>query len=136
MSDERMVELETRVDAPPETVFTFLVDPELYVRWQGTEAELDARPGGRFRIVVEGNVVAGEYIEVSPPHRVVVTWGFEGNPDLPPGSSTVEFTLEPDGDGTVVRVRHVSLPDEAVDQHRQGWVRYLAQLTSVAGTAP
>jgi len=124
----RPLELETRVDAPPEVVFSFLVDPELYVRWQGSEAELDPRPGGRFRVVVEGNVALGQYVEVHPPHRVVVSWGWEGNPDVPPGSSTVEFTLEADGDGTLLRVRHTGLPEEAIEMHRQGWELYLSQL--------
>ena len=125
----RPLELETRVDAPPEVVFTFLVDPELYVRWQGSEAELDPRPGGRFRVVIEGNVALGQYVEVHPPHRVVVSWGWEGNPDVPPGSSTVEFTLEADGDGTLLRVRHTGLPEEAIEMHRQGWEQYLAALS-------
>jgi uncharacterized protein YndB with AHSA1/START domain len=71
----------------------------------------------------------GEYVEVQRPNRVVVTWGWEGNPKMPPGSSTVEFTLEPDGEGTVVRVRHIGLPDSEIDMHRQGWERYLAALS-------
>lgn len=126
------LEVETRVDAPPDLVFEFLVDPALYTRWQGQEADLDPRPGGRFRVVVEGNVVLGEYVEVDPPRRVVITWGFEGNPEVPPGSSTVEFNLEADGQGTVVRVRHTGLPTEAIEMHRQGWERYLAALSAQA----
>src|SRR5436190_20092200 len=34
-----------------------------------------------------GHIVVGEYVLVEPPMRVVFTWGWEGNPDLPPGSS-------------------------------------------------
>ena len=128
MSSEPL-ELETRVDAPPELVFEYLVDPARYVRWQGSEADLDPRPGGRFRVVIEGNTMLGEYIEVLRPHRVVVTWGWEGNPEVPPGSSKVEFTLDADGEGTLVRVRHTELPDGAVEMHRQGWQRYLAALS-------
>ncbi|MGH2711741.1 MAG: SRPBCC family protein [Actinomycetota bacterium] len=123
------VELETRVDAPRDLVFEFLVDPALYVRWQGSEADLDPRPGGRFRVVIEGNVMLGEYVEVQRPNRVVVTWGWEGNPKMPPGSSTVEFTLEADGEGTLVRVRHTGLPESERGMHRQGWERYLATLS-------
>jgi uncharacterized protein YndB with AHSA1/START domain len=129
------LELETRVAARPEFVFAYFVQPELYRRWKGTGAELDARPGGGYRVMMPtGHVVVGEYVVVEPPMRVVFTWGWEGDPDLPPGSSTVEVTLVPDGDGTIVRLRHAGLPDEAsAEQHIDGWQRYLGRLAVVGG---
>jgi uncharacterized protein YndB with AHSA1/START domain len=131
------IEVEVRVEAPPETVFAYVTDPERYVRWQGIRAELDPHPGGRYRVEMDdGSVVAGEYIEVDPPRRVVFTWGFEANEDVPPGSSTVEVTLEPDGDATIVRLRHTGLPsDEWRTLHREGWDLYLSRLTSAASAS-
>jgi len=119
----------------PADVFPYFVDPALYVRWQGSTAELDPRPGGHFRVIVEaGQVAAGKYVAVDPPHRVVFTWGWEGNPLIPPGSSTVEITLELEGALTVVRLRHTGLPDRAaVDMHSEGWNLFLGRLASVAG---
>jgi uncharacterized protein YndB with AHSA1/START domain len=100
VNEERVpVEREVRIDAPPEVIFKFFVDPEQMIRWKGVEATLDPRPGGIYRVNVTGaDVVRGEYVEVSPNERVVFTWGWEGegNP-VPPGSSTVEITLVPDG---------------------------------------
>ena len=129
------VELTTHIDAAPADVFPYFVDPALYVRWQGTTAELEARPGGRFRVIVEaGRVAAGEYVAVEPPRRVVFTWGWEGNPLIPPGSSTVEITLEAVGAGTLVRLLHKRLPDQAAaDMHLEGWSLYLGRLAGVAG---
>ncbi len=128
------IELETRVAARPEVVFAYFVQPELYRRWKGNTAELDPRPGGVYRVFMPtGHVVLGEYVLVEPPIRVVFTWGWEGNADLPPGSSTVEVTLVPDGDGTIVRLRHGGLPDENWrQQHVGGWRRYLDRLAVVA----
>jgi uncharacterized protein YndB with AHSA1/START domain len=75
----------------------------------------------------------GRYLVVDPPRRLVLTWGWEGNQHLPPGSSTVEITLEPDGEGTIVRLRHTGLPDDELrQQHREGWVRYLDRLSVAA----
>jgi len=52
---------------------------------------------------------------------------------LPPGSSTVEVTLEPDGEATIVRLRHRGLPDEpSAGLHEKGWHHYLGRL-KVAG---
>ena len=37
---------EIDIDASPETVFAFFVEPEKLTRWLAVEAELDPRPGG------------------------------------------------------------------------------------------
>jgi uncharacterized protein YndB with AHSA1/START domain len=70
-------ELEVRIQARPETVFEFFVDPEKMTRWKGTEAELDPRPGGRYRVggIAGGATVVGEFVEIDPPRRLVFTWG-------------------------------------------------------------
>ena len=59
----------------------------------GQHAELDPTPGGVFAVDIDGHPVRGEYVEVDPPHRVVVTWGLLGSEQLPAGSSRVEFRL-------------------------------------------
>jgi uncharacterized protein YndB with AHSA1/START domain len=81
----------------------------------------------------ETNVVRGEYVDVDPPNRVVFTWGFEGNDGLPPGTSRVEVTFIADGDATIVRLRHIGLPDEeSRSKHEAGWKLYLGQLAAAA----
>jgi uncharacterized protein YndB with AHSA1/START domain len=118
-----VVELEVRLGAPPDEVFLYLTDPERYVRWQGVKAELDPRPGGVFRVWMDAKTVAsGEFVEVESPRRVVFTWGWEDNEGVPPGSTTVELTLEADGEGTLLMLRHTGLPDgEAAAMHEEGW---------------
>ncbi|HKA94068.1 MAG TPA: SRPBCC family protein [Acidimicrobiia bacterium] len=130
------LEREVRIDAPADVIFKFFVDPAHIVRWMGIHADLDARPGGIFRVNVTGQDVArGEYVEVSPNERVVFTWGWEGegNP-VRPGCSTVEVRLEPDGPATLVRLRHLGLPGGPGDRHAEGWDHYLGRLAvAVAG---
>jgi len=133
-SESDAVEREIRIAARPETIFPFFIDPEKMVRWKGTRAELDPRPGGIYRVnVTGGDIALGEYVEIVPYSRVVFTWGWEadGSP-VPPGSSTVEVTLTPDGDETVVRLRHLGLPVAARDLHAEGWEHYLARLAIAA----
>lgn len=124
------IELQVRLNAPPEEVFLYLTEPERYVRWQGVKAELDPRPGGVYRVWMDADTVAsGTFVEVDPARRVVFTWGWEGNHGVPPGSTTVELTIEPDGDGTVLSLRHTGLPDgEAAAMHEEGWRHFTAQL--------
>lgn len=129
------IDLSVRIDAPPSTVFPYFVDPARMCAWMGIDATADPRPGGAYRVDVTGRDVAvGEYVEVVPDERVVWTWGFEGSEAVPPGSTTVEITLEADGDATVVRLRHLGLPTpERVQRHTAGWRHYLPRLHAAAG---
>ena len=128
---------EVRIDAPPEVVFPYFTDPARMVEWMGVAALLDPRPGGALRIEVNGrDVVLGEFVEVEPPRRVVFTWGFDGSePLVAAGSTRVEVTLEPDGEGTLVTLRHHGLHGAAArDAHAEGWTHFLARLARAAAT--
>lgn len=128
------IEITQRIDAPPDIVFAYLTDSHRFVKWMGVGAELDARPGGRYRIDVDGvHIASGEYQEIDPPRRLVMSWGWEGHPTVPPGSTTVEITLRPEQGGTMLRLRHLGLPDEGERrQHTEGWKLYGSQLARSA----
>jgi uncharacterized protein YndB with AHSA1/START domain len=127
------IEITQRIDAPPEIVFAYLTDSRRFVKWMGVGAELDARPGGRYRIDVDGeHIASGEYKVVEPPRRLLMSWGWEGHPTVPPGSTTVEITLTPEKGATVLRLRHLGLPDEGERrQHSEGWRMYTDKLAAV-----
>jgi uncharacterized protein YndB with AHSA1/START domain len=132
------IRVERRIAAPPSAVFRYLTESDLWARWQGDAAELDPRPGGRFQVrMAEGQVVEGAYVEVEADARVVVTWGWQGHPRMPAGTTTVEFELIPDGPGTIVRLTHRGIPVDDLPIHRQGWAMFLPRLeTAVTGGEP
>jgi uncharacterized protein YndB with AHSA1/START domain len=93
----------TRVfDAPREVVWKAHTDPALIPQWWGsrstttTVAQLDVRPGGKWRFVSRGedgreDAFHGEIREIVPIERMVQTFEWEGLP----GHVTVEtLTLE------------------------------------------
>jgi hypothetical protein len=41
-------------------------------------------------------------------------------------------TLAPDGDGTLVRLRHSDLPEQAREIHGEGWELFLGRLAIAA----
>jgi uncharacterized protein YndB with AHSA1/START domain len=140
MNEQFVVQRETQIAAPPATVFAFLTDPEKIVRWVAAEAVTETYPGGLYLLKGVGGdharVARGAFREVVPVHRLAYTFGWEGGEEVPPGSSLIEIDLiERDG-GTLLRMTHSGLPNEAqCASHNKGWAHYLGRLTTVAGGA-
>lgn len=127
----------TEVDlpAPVEEVFRHLTDPAAMVRWMGQHANLEPVPGGAFEIDINGVPIRGQYLEVEPPRRVLVSWGVTGNPEMPPGATQVEFTLTDTAAGTRLRIVHRGLPPQQASIHAAGWQHFLDRLTRAASGA-
>jgi uncharacterized protein YndB with AHSA1/START domain len=125
-----------RVDAPPERVWEFFTRPEAIVRWMGEYAVLAPWPGGEFAVNVKGAPVRGHYLELDPPHRLLLSWGYAGSEELPPGASTVEVRLIRDGSGTRVHLEHRDLPDPEQPGHAEGWQHYLTRLAAAGAGDP
>ena len=121
------------IKAPPEAVFPYFTDPALIVTWIGDRADLDPQPGGVFSLDMGQVTAGGAYITVDPPHRVAFSWGIPGSGTLPPGGSTVEVVLTPDGDGTMVVLTHRGLRPADIGIHRTGWEHRLRLLSLAAG---
>jgi uncharacterized protein YndB with AHSA1/START domain len=95
---------------------------------------IEPQPGGAFTMRMgDGREAAGRVVEVQPGMRLTFTWGWTDEPDtLPPGSSTVQIELLPDGDGTLIRLTHRDLPAPARPLHEAGWRHYVARLVATA----
>jgi uncharacterized protein YndB with AHSA1/START domain len=87
----------------------------------------------RRRLGLVGVEVAGQFLEIDPPRRLVFTWGWTHGHAIAPGSTRVVVTLQAENGGTRVILRHHDLPDtEQVDHHRKGWDLYLSRLAILA----
>jgi uncharacterized protein YndB with AHSA1/START domain len=120
------------IEAAPEQVFEYFTSPEAIVRWMGDYALLQPAPGGAFEVDVNGVPVRGRYLEVEPPHRLLISWGHAGSDRLPPGASTVEVRLSPAAGGTRVEIEHRDLPEDMRDAFGRGWPHFVARLAVAA----
>lgn len=120
------------IAAAPETVYDHFTQAETILRWMGDYAVLDPRPGGEFTLDINGVPVRGRYLELDPPHRLVISWGHAGSDRFPPGSSRVELTFTRDADGTLLEVLHTGIPEAEADQHALGWRHFLDRLAASA----
>ena len=140
MSGSGDVDVRRRLPAPVDGVFRWWTEADRLREWMSpvgeVEAQVDARVGGVFRIVMksEDTVVEhfGECIEIERPRRIVFTWvsRFTGTE---PRIVTVE--LSPAGEGeTNLHLVHSRLPEAVVSSHRDGWGkmfdRFAARLVS------
>ena len=129
-----VIEVRRTFAAPREKVFEAWISPKLMPRWFGRGSkeqketkvvEVDARPGGTYRVVVtapDGKLyhMFGTYREVVPPEKLVFTWTWEGA-DFQTSEVNVEFRTLGQSNFTEVVLRHSLLPEKWREDHRQGW---------------
>ena len=136
MNEVLIVQRETQIAAPPSTVFAYLTDPQKILSWMGMEASTEPQPGGLYLIKGVGrnaNTARGAFREVVPVHRLAYSFGWDGNAEVPPGSSLIEIDLIDREGGTLLRMTHSGLPTEAqCANHAKGWAHYLGRLTMAA----
>lgn len=132
------------IRAPRERVWQALTDPDDTVRYfHGTRFESTFEPGAPFRnVIVDGEVLAvdGVVETFEPPHRLVITWHVNYDPEMaaePPGR--VEWTLTPatdDGSVTRVTLRHadLALSPTTWAHVKLGWVGVIDSLKSLLET--
>jgi uncharacterized protein YndB with AHSA1/START domain len=132
--DLLVLRLERTFDAPAQAVFDAWTSREVLRRWwpAGSDwktpvAEVDARVGGRLRLVMRspnGDEFggSGEYIEITPPKRLAFTWTWDGH-EWHEGAQLieVEFTEHADGTTTVVLTNRGLRDEESRRSHREGW---------------
>jgi uncharacterized protein YndB with AHSA1/START domain len=129
MSDDHKLQMTRRFDASPERVFQAWTDQKLAAAWLFTSAtseahhaSLDVRVGGQWEITDRRDGVdyraIGEYLEVTPPGRLVFTFGM---PQFAPGFDTVTVEIAADGAGAVMTMTQENPGHAPLDAIRKGW---------------
>jgi uncharacterized protein YndB with AHSA1/START domain len=77
--------------------------------WTTADATTDVRIGGRYRLSMRNTIggvrtVAGEYLEVDPPHRLVYTWAWETHDDPASTGEVTVVTVDFVAEGPATRV--------------------------------
>lgn len=130
------IERTIQVAHPPDQVWAALTTAEGLGAWFGNQATIDLRPGGAARMEwTDGSAQDMRVERVEVPAVFGFTWHISGLPEDDPRRTYVEFTLEPAGAGTrlrVVETGFAQLPGDAYrtayDAHTQGWARELGEL--------
>lgn len=86
------------------------------------------RVGERFQLELDGTEFAGHYIEVDPPHRVLLGWDRQETDS--PTPTFIEITLTPTDEGTNVKVQFSDLSAEDAAIYPQLWACHLDRIAA------
>jgi uncharacterized protein YndB with AHSA1/START domain len=137
------IEREIRIEAAPEVVFAVVSSPEHLKEWWPDEAEYPPVEGGSGRIGFhqDGGAVQWEQftvVDARPPRTFSFRWTHAEGEEAAPGNSfLVVFDLEPDGEGTLLRMTETGFRErgwseavaaQAHADHVTGWDFFLPRL--------
>jgi uncharacterized protein YndB with AHSA1/START domain len=128
-----------RIRTTPSRAWNAFVDPRELLHWWGPDAgptisaETDVRVGGAFKIVFrtaagEQFESHGEYLEVDPPSRLVMSTWFSITPQI---RSRVTVSIVAIDHGVEVTVTHDGFSDQDLPiTHEDGWKGALAKMVA------
>jgi uncharacterized protein YndB with AHSA1/START domain len=129
---------------PPHAVWAALTTAEGLGAWLGDKAAtIDLRPGGLANVEwTDGNSATLKVERVEEPTSFAYTWSIHGMPEDDVRRTYVEFTLEPVGTGTrlkVVESGFAQLPEDchtkAFQANSAGWTHELGELVAYLDAA-
>jgi uncharacterized protein YndB with AHSA1/START domain len=123
---------------PPTKVWQAITTAEGLGTWFGQKATVDLRVGGTAQLTFgEHDTVDLRIERIEEPLVFGYTWGISGLPAEDPRRTYVEFTLEPEGEGTrltVVESGFAQVPDDvysgAYSGNVKGWQSELDELVA------
>jgi uncharacterized protein YndB with AHSA1/START domain len=122
-----IVRIEDRYDTDIEDLWSALTDPGRLARWFG-EVDGALRPGGEFHLYLESADLdsTGRVETCEPPRRLLVTTresdeSWQRGVGAPPFDETIEATLAPEGDQTILVIEAKGMPLDKVAFYGAGW---------------
>lgn len=140
--DGLVLDLKYVLAGPRERIFRALTEPAALAEWWGPsgfttpEIELDLTVGGGYRFGMQPSSgelfhLAGEFLEIEPPSRLVYTFRWE-EPDPDDQETVVRLSLGVVGEATEVSLSHGEFATEArLMLHRSGWTDSFVKLRQV-----
>jgi uncharacterized protein YndB with AHSA1/START domain len=130
------IERTVTLTCAPRAVWAALTTADGLSAWFGERASIDLRPGGAATMTFAGGMTVDMRVErVEEPAVFAYTWRLPDLPEDDPRRTYVEFTLEPDPNGTVLHVVETGFAQlpldtrrQTYDSHRAGWSQELAEL--------
>ena len=109
------LKITTHINASPADVYAALTNEKTLEIWTGEQAEMKTEPNTEFSWF--GGDISGTNIEFEENKRIVQDWDFGDN-----SPSRVTILVHTDKGGTHLEVRQSGIPDEDLEDMKEGWI--------------
>lgn len=138
-----IVQIKDRYETDAVDLWSALTEPDRLARWYG-DVEGDLRPGGEFRVFLEGPGLHGAgRVEVCEPPRRLLVVTTETDEFWRPGqgglvfNESIEAVLTDEGDATMLVIEARGMPLDKIAFYGVGWQIHAEHLRSyLAGNEP
>jgi len=111
-------EVSAVIPASPQDVYDAWLTSDAHTRMTGGAARVSSEVGGTFE--AWDGYIEGKNLELGPGLRIVQAWRTTQFESKEPDSQ-IEVLFEPEGEGTLVKLRHTKLPAHGAT-YEQGWI--------------
>jgi uncharacterized protein YndB with AHSA1/START domain len=124
--DAFSVSFDRRISAPVEAVWAAVTEREQLTRWF-TDTTIEQRVGGDVVVDFgEAGSASGTVLAWQPPRLLELEWRSDVT-----SASILRVELEPDGEGTRLRLEHRNISEELAQDLGAGWHAYLDGLADL-----
>ncbi len=115
----KTINQEVKINASPHEVYEVLMNQEKHSRLIDSDADIDSKVGGRFKIY--NGYIEGKNIELVKDRKIVQDW--RGEEDCWPEDhySRITILLEEISEGTRLVFTQEEMPEECYDNFYDGW---------------
>ena len=110
--------LTAMIPAKPSEVYKAWLSTDGHTQMTGSPAKVEGKVGGKFS--AWDGYIFGTTLELTPNERILQAWRTTEFPEDAP-DSRVEVILEAVTGGTQLTLAHSKMPEDQVEDYRQGW---------------
>ena len=118
----KTIEQTVTFNASPHDVYEALMGSEKHSEFTGAKASISREVGGSF--TAYDGALSGAILELVPDAKIVQSWRRSDDGWVPGHYSTATFSLEAVDAGTRLTFVQTGVPEESVEQIKQGWQTY------------
>lgn len=129
--NERMIDMERIVDAPPDRVYRMWSDADTMSQWLSYQVQGSLLPGARSVLVFPRTRIEIDVLEAEPDKRFKFRWLHQGESEL---ATEVTISIRPKGWGSVIKLTDgpYDADDPAfLDEYAQAIETWAAGLTQL-----
>jgi len=115
------IHIKEKFPVKPEVIYNTWLNSELHAAMIAGDADIKPEEGYQFSMW--DGYISGMIISLVPNREMILSWrADEFDEDAP--DSNLDIFLEEENGATIFRLEHYNIPEELVEDYKQGWEDY------------